>query len=547
MRKILFAGILLLTVSCSRLEIPVPTDGPRAVVTFGATMPEPESKVAYDGENTTWVAGDKIKIYYDGGSVTATAQSGGSASTTFVTDEAIPTDKAVYCAVYPSTRNASFDGSDVTVDFTQTNEAGTLACSAICTAKTFSCGGSLEFYNTGAMIKFTTTSNTIHEARFYGGNGNVYSLVGSNSDARIPYSAGTYYVPVPADTASEGFFLRLKNYDGEDYPAFYRSASRTFEAGHIYNVGTIESKVLTEGTGGTALFRLMSFNILRGDLGSEGNKWADRKDACLAMLSADAPDILGLQECTSTQRNDILAAFPQYGAVGISVQGASVNAYTNVSSNPILYNGSIFLLERFGTYWLSDEPTRNPTTSGSPNNTWYYDKPRTATWAQFKVQGQDRHFVFVCLHLQDDSSSINSTYEGQGATYGPLCRSNEIQVITDNLATMNPNGYPMVIAGDLNSSGTESYYSTLRSTFSLARETAATADTGSTFNGFSGANSKTLDNIFYKDFTAYRFVVDRAEYAGRTYISDHYPVYCDFAFSTFDSALDGWNVEDIQE
>ncbi|MBQ7709174.1 MAG: endonuclease/exonuclease/phosphatase family protein [Bacteroidales bacterium] len=536
MKKIVLIAATICACACAHKEEPV-NEGPKAIVTFGASAPVPDAKVAIDGEGkATWVAGDKITIYYDGGSVTATAQSGGSASTTFETDEAIPTDKAVYCAVYPSTRNANFDGSDVTVDFTQGNEAGTLACSAICTAKTTTCGGSFAFHNAGAMIKFTTTSNKIHEARFYGDNGNVYTIVGNNSDSRVPYASGTYYVPIPAGESTSGFSLRLKNYDGEDYPAFYRPASRTFEAGHIYNVGTQEEKVFGADAGGSASFRLMSFNILRADQKIDDKYWTDgRREACIAMLEANAPDILGLQECTSTQRNDILEVFPQYGAVGISVKGSKIAAYPAVSSNPILYNVNKFTLEAWGTFWLSETPD-------TPNSyTWYYDKPRTATWARFKVKGQNRRLVYVCLHLQDNISSIQAAYKGRESKYGPFCRGLEMGVVTDKLSSINPDGYPMIISGDFNSNGTEDYYDTLRFTdgFSLARLSAGTSDTGSTHTG-----GYIIDNIFYKGFTAFRFVVDRTTY-NEVRGSDHYPVYCDFCFSDTPATLDGWEEVDL--
>ncbi len=541
--------VLIAATMCACNKREITADGPRAIVRFSATAPIPDTKITIDGTTgkTAWVAGDKIMLYYDGGSCEATADENGE-TTTFTTADEIPTDKEVYCAMYPSTRLANFDGSNVTVDMIQGNEAATLACSAICTAKTTTCGGDLAFHNVAAMMKFTTTSNKIHEARFYSETGNTFTIVGSNTDARVPYQAGTYYVPVPAGVSSTGFSLRLKKYDGEDYPALYRPASRTFEVSHIYNVGAIESKVFNPAAEGPTSFRLMSFNILRADLGGEGNHWADRKDACLAMLEADAPDLLGLQECTSNQRNDILRAFPKYGAVGISVKGQSAAAYETVSSNPILYDGTKFTLEQWGTYWLTAEPTRTYT-ADNPNNTWYYRKPRTATWARFKVNGRDLHFVFVCLHLQDNTSTGDNSstidFNGTAAQAGADCRAKEIAVVTDRLATINPDGYPMIICGDFNSTGTEDYYSTLRSVFSLARLNASVTDTGRTStNNFSEEGGSTIDNIFYRGFNAFVFAVDRSPYAGRTYISDHYPVFADLSFPATSLSLDGWDEVD---
>ena len=533
--------VLIAATMCACNKREITADGPRAIVRFSATAPIPDTKITIDGTTgkTAWVAGDKIMLYYDGGSCEATADENGE-TTTFTTADEIPTDKEVYCAMYPSTRLANFDGSNVTVDMIQGNEAATLACSAICTAKTTTCGGDLAFHNVAAMMKFTTTSNKIHEARFYSETGNTFTIVGSNTDARVPYQAGTYYVPVPAGVSSTGFSLRLKKYDGEDYPALYRPASRTFEVSHIYNVGAIESKVFNPAAEGPTSFRLMSFNILRADLGGEGNHWADRKDACLAMLEADAPDLLGLQECTSNQRNDILRAFPKYGAVGISVKGQSAAAYETVSSNPILYDGTKFTLEQWGTYWLTAEPTRTYT-ADNPNNIPPDDPGQDGSHCgdRHDSETEGAHDRFRCM---EGRHGIDPP---EAAQAGADCRAKEIAVVTDRLATINPDGYPMIICGDFNSTGTEDYYSTLRSVFSLARLNASVTDTGRTStNNFSEEGGSTIDNIFYRGFNAFVFAVDRSPYAGRTYISDHYPVFADLSFPATSLSLDGWDEVD---
>lgn len=508
-----------------------------AIVSFEASAPEfaVPSKVT---TGAAWEEGDRISILYgDDGQADAYARSAGP-STTFVTESEINTGASEYYAIYPASRSASYyyDGESwvFSIDWSQSVPA-LFKYAAVAYARTETCGGPLAFHNPGSILKFTTSSNKIREARLSVFGRETTSIVGQNGNDELPYSAGTYYIALPPGTASDGFSLRLKNYDGWDYPALYRPASRTFEASHMYNVGTIENKVLNTDEGGSASLRLMSFNILRGDLKPEFGLWDDRKAACLAMLGTDSPDIVGLQECTSLQRNDILMAFPKYGAVGVSVSGDKISAYPAVSSNPILYDGSKFTLETWGTFWLSETPE----TTGS--YTWYYNKPRTATWARFKVKGMNAHFVCICVHLQDNSSSLDSAYEGEGSSYGPLCREHELGVVVAKLAEINPQGHPVMICGDFNSAGTEDYYDTLRSSFTLAREGAAVTDTGATF--YQGGNI--LDNIFYRGFTASVFAVDRSSYEGRTYISDHYPVYCDLRIMGMDSSLDGWDETDI--
>ena len=119
--------------------------------------------------------------------------------------------------------------------------------------------------------------------------------------------------------------------------------------------------------------RVMSFNIERGDLGRKQNRgWEQRKDACLKMLQTRKPALLGLQECNSTQRDDIKACLEGYGHIGLSVDGDS--AFHKVSSNPIYYDKEIVQLQDWGTIWFADDPY-------SPGaDTWTAKKPRNATW-----------------------------------------------------------------------------------------------------------------------------------------------------------------------
>ena len=67
-----------------------------------------------------------------------------------------------------------------------------------------------------------------------------------------------------------------------------------------------------------------------------------------------------------------------------------------------------------------------------------------------------------------------------------------------------------------------------------ARFDSRDADPRGSFNGFGKYGMDELeqiDYIYYKGFSyCRRFKVDTTTYAGRPYISDHYPVYSDIAF-----------------
>lgn len=266
--------------------------------------------------------------------------------------------------------------------------------------------------------------------------------------------------------------------------------------------------------------RFMSFNILRGDLNGPDHLWTVRKDACLAMLEADKPDIFGLVECSSIQRNDVLEKFPQYAAVGVSVDG-QIDSFPQKSSNSIFFDKEKFTLEDWGTFWLSDTPE----IPGS--YTWYYNKPRNLNWARLRCQDGKR-FVYICVHLQDNSSSIKKEYKEQKQNYGMMNRTRAVALIRELIATkINPDGLPMLLSGDLNARFDSFELKGLYEDFSLAADVAKISDKGGTFNGFKKELHR-IDHIFCKGCIVSTFAVDRQPYGSEQFISDHWPVYIDF-------------------
>lgn len=549
-KHILALLLSVAAVSCSKPAEVQQGEGRRLTFTASFDLsPDGESKVVRNEQGKSeWRKGDQIKIFYDDDDewfVTATAQSDGY-TTTFVTDEEIPEGYTHFIAAYPACRcdRIECDGSaphtedDIIFNYNKSGIAATFDNAALCSAEATSDNMTFVFRNRCAILKFTTTSNKIHSATFISGSNTSYGVVGTQA---IGYKAGDYYLPVPVGE-NQTFSLRLKDYTGWDYPALVKGPV-TLERSHLYNLGTIENILFAENTKASSSMKVMAFNILRGDLGGSGHLWADRKEACLAMLQAQSPQILGLVECTSTQRRDILTEFPEFGAVGVAVSG-SVYDYATTSSNPIFYDGTRYVMEKYGTFWLSDTPT----TAGS--YTWYYNKPRTMTWAQFKLKGENAHFVYVSVHLQDNKSDIDSTHKGHESDCGQENRAKAVNLIKSKLAEINPTGYPVILGGDMNSAYDSYELSNFSGVLSFCAEIAQSTDKGSTFNGFKEGSSR-IDHIFSSNCFVRSFAVDRSTYKGVTFISDHWPVYAELTLRysserEFDSSLQDWEQDNIQ-
>lgn len=541
-KNVAIALLLASSMACSKEN--TPEKGGAQIMSFTAIFDD--TRIIRNNEGKSeWVEGDKIRIYYESDSyVTATAQSAG-AETTFITDSEIPAKSEQFVAVYPASRNYTFSGGTLSdenliINYQEAIPA-TFENAAICSAATTAGERTLAFRNRCAILKFTTSSAKIHSATYICGAQKSFGVTGTQE---MGYKAGTYYIPVPAGEA-QTFSLRLKDNEGWDYPALVKGPL-TLEASHIYNIGAVEDALFDESTAGSTSMRLLSFNILRGDLQGPDHLWTGRKDACLAMLAADNPDIFGLMECNSVQRDDILNTFPKYGRVGLAVNG-TVYDYSSTSSNPIFYDGSKMLLEDWGTYWLSDTPT----TKGS--YTWYYNKPRCLTWARFKLKQTDARFIYIAVHLQDNSSNIKPEYAGKENIYGPSNRKQSVTLIKKLIAeNINPGGLPILLSGDLNATATSTDLAGLYDIFSLAADIADSADKGNTYNSYVSDGKSRIDHIFCSRCKVREFSVDRSTYKGVQFISDHWPVYADLTVvpqpseKEFDSTLEGWAQDNIQ-
>lgn len=263
-------------------------------------------------------------------------------------------------------------------------------------------------------------------------------------------------------------------------------------------------------------FRLMSFNIERGDLSEGiGLGWSTRKPAALAMLQYRQPDLLGVQECNSIQRDDILAVMP-YRHIGVAVDG-SADEHPKTSANFIFYNPEVFELLDDGQFWFSFYP------DSVGVYTWIAKKPRSATWGRFRHIATGREFVYINNHWQNGLDAV-------------INRSMTVMELLSRMRELNPDGLPMIFTGDLNSRGIESYYAPLRQEMQHAADTCPVTDLGITHGGYKrkvGTDAQgQIDHIFYSGaLEGLVFGVDREDYAGLEFVSDHFPVYCDLRFT----------------
>ncbi|MBR5735398.1 MAG: endonuclease/exonuclease/phosphatase family protein [Bacteroidales bacterium] len=256
--------------------------------------------------------------------------------------------------------------------------------------------------------------------------------------------------------------------------------------------------VLSSCAGRNSTLKVISYNIRMGAADDGDNSWELRKEASTAMIEEQQPDIFGLQEAYDYQVKYLEETCPQYAAIGVGRDdGVSLGEHMEIYYLKDKYN-----LKEWGTYWLS--PTPDSVSFG-----WDAACRRTATWCLLESKDGKRHFYYVNTHLDH---------------VGVEARINGLALIVSRIADMNKEGWPMVLTGDFNVQQDDPCLLALDGKMLSARATAKKTDDKGSYNGW-GKTSQAIDYIFYSGFSkAVSFETLDRQYAGKPFISDHYPV-----------------------
>ena len=172
----------------------------------------------------------------------------------------------------------------------------------------------------------------------------------------------------------------------------------------------------------------MTFNIRFDTLldAAAGNRWADRIESVVELLSRQRPDIVGFQEALKPQLADLTAALPSHRGIGKPREVGDTGEYV-----PLFFDSRRFELEAHGDFWLS--PT--PDVEGSRG--WDTDVPRHCTWVRLRevgsAPGSARRFAVFNTHLD---------------VKGSLARVEAARLIVGRVAVAPE--LPSVVVGDLN-------------------------------------------------------------------------------------------------
>jgi endonuclease/exonuclease/phosphatase family metal-dependent hydrolase len=169
---------------------------------------------------------------------------------------------------------------------------------------------------------------------------------------------------------------------------------------------------------------VMSFNIRYGTAKDGENIWTNRRDLLLDVIREQAADVIGLQEALDFQIDDIVAAIPVFGVIGVGRDdGGRKGEYA-----AILFRRDRFQVSDAGTFWLSDTP------QVIASKSWGNSITRICTWARF-VDRDGRAFWHFNVHLDHQSQPS---------------RERSAQLLRTRVDARRAPEEPVVITGDFN-------------------------------------------------------------------------------------------------
>ena len=280
------------------------------------------------------------------------------------------------------------------------------------------------------------------------------------------------------------------------------------------------------------IMRVMSYNIRFSHSESDYNqvndprKWNARKLFVPGSLANKYFDVMGSQENTTGQINDILtnSAMSGYSAVGRSNHNKAITDLdydSDHETSAIYYKNSAVQIIENGTFWYADSHDSFYT------GDWYAGyNMRCCNWAKLEYAG--REFYIFNVHLQ-----VNTTDD---AKYKEM-RLKQIKKVLKKIKEVSTD-YPVILTGDFNCTpGKEGdafqwlvAEGTMIEARSLVRQPHGPYGTLHYFQA-DNATSSRVDHIFINDkFDVQAYWTDNSQQKSLAWESDHNPVIVDLTF-----------------
>lgn len=262
--------------------------------------------------------------------------------------------------------------------------------------------------------------------------------------------------------------------------------------------------------------KVMTFNIRYGTANDGENSWPNRSHMVIGVVSAFAPDVLGIQEALRFQIEELLVGLGNYGEIGVGRDdGKEAGEYA-----AILYRSQRFDVHESGTFWFSDTP-------GVPGSaSWGNNITRICTWAHFIDRTTGRGFYVYNVHLDHESQPSRERSAELLASRISSRSTSDPVIVTGDFNAGEDNPVLRYLTGKLERAfaGTTTPPASpqLRDTYRAIHPDSSAVGT---FNSFGGVTTgDKIDAVLVSDeWQVSDAAIIRTAVSGR-YPSDHFPV-----------------------
>ena len=270
---------------------------------------------------------------------------------------------------------------------------------------------------------------------------------------------------------------------------------------------TSPREFFNRGAHNTIEFKAATYNIRYDAVADQktGNAWSLRKEPLSDLIKKHSFDLIGTQEGSVVQMQELLELLPGFAQVNVGYGGKDGNLHTCA----VLYRTASFELLDSGVFWLSETPD-------IPSVGWDATDRRVCQWTKMKDKKSGKSFYFFNAHFywRNEVARRES---------GSLM----VRKIQEIAGT-----YPVLVVGDFNSEPSSSQVEAMKAVFADSYEASVNGTkgkVGTAFPGgvFQGEPGGRIDYIFVNKTTEVSdYEVYSDVYGDNRYPSDHLPVSC---------------------
>lgn len=259
--------------------------------------------------------------------------------------------------------------------------------------------------------------------------------------------------------------------------------------------------------------RVGSYNIRipsTEDQNHETRNWDARKGFLWSSIEQCAFDVVGLQEVSSAQQEDLKSKWA--GIYGMHFFSPYSRDGKGDRAQGVMYRSNIFNISDIHFFWIGPDPDSMTTIDVDSNGT-KYNRGGFCCVLTHKASGIKVFFMNThgCLN-KDVGAQYASVFEQMEKRY-------------------NTEGLPAFLVGDMNATPDHSMMKTITgywtdSYLKAARKTGI----ANTFNSWTSPNGlRRIDYVLYRNASAPSLYCCDNTLFNNNYPSDHFPVYADFA------------------